>query len=109
MPRTYPRAVNISNLSATSILLAWQPLDVFDRNGIIKEYRVIYNTTTLQTDGVVYLNNSVLSLILQNLIPYTTYKIALSAATVVGFGPSNPNITWRTQQSGNYMIHVKVK
>ncbi|RDD37102.1 Protein sidekick-2, partial [Trichoplax sp. H2] len=98
-PRSYPPDFTISNLSSTSISVKWKPLSPFDRNGIITEYKVVYNATSRQTDGVIRVNDLITSVVIPSLTPYTTYKITVYAATAIGFGPGSPYVVGTTLQS----------
>ena len=53
---------------------------------------------TITVDG------QITSIQLSQLIPYTIYNITVSAATIVGFGPSSNGLLVRTLPAGKYNV-----
>lgn len=99
VPISAPINIISKSSSQSTITLEWQPPPVWDRNGVIITYRIIYqsllfNMNTIHVDG------SQLFITLRNLHPFTAYNITLAAATIAGYGPKSPIITETTLQAG---------
>ena len=100
MPTSYPVNVNASTLSATSVYVSWKAPPVSSHHGIIIAYGVEYRSIPWNRTNIIRVNGSKYSMTLMNLIPFTTYKIMLRAATIIGYGPTSPHKTAATLQAG---------
>ena len=103
-PRTYPQSINVTTMSAYSAMVSWQPMSLIDRNGIIQQYRISYNSNKWNHSGVVNAKGGTTTFLIHSLIPYTTYNFAIKAATVIGFGPESPIIRSMTYQAGKGIV-----
>ena len=54
------------------------------------------------------IDGQVTSVLLNSLIPYATYNITVSAATIVGFGPHSNDLLVKTSQAGNSVIFSSI-
>ncbi|EDV19118.1 uncharacterized protein TRIADDRAFT_3903, partial [Trichoplax adhaerens] len=89
VPNTYPSDINVTTLTSTSIYISWQPMPLFERNGIITVYNISYHSLQRNHNGIIQVDGSTLSNVLSNLLPYTTYNVTVRASTSVGFGPTS--------------------
>ena len=88
-----------------SIQLSWAPPPLDETNGIIREYRI--NITELETGDNQQLTTSTTSLVVQNLHPYYTYEVLVSAHTV-DTGPFSSPVSVVTPQDSKFCVHVCV-
>ena len=109
-PSSPPSTVNATVESATSIQVNWSEVPAIDRNGIITQYEVMYES--LETFGgqlatrANVTDNSTFETLLENLQEYVQYNIRVRAYTQVGEGPFSPNITIRTSEAGKCRLLV---
>ncbi|RDD35988.1 Tyrosine-protein phosphatase Lar, partial [Trichoplax sp. H2] len=103
VPNTYPSDINVTTLTSTSIYISWQPIPLFERNGIITVYNISYHSLQWNHSGIIQVDGSTLSNVLSNLLPYTTYNVTVRASTSVGFGPTSPFVSVLTHQSGKIL------
>lgn len=101
-PATPPRNVTTMALSSTSINVSWDEIPLFNRNGIIVTYEVVF--VPLNTfDGQVSRgarNTSELSILLNGLEEYLDYNITVSGYTSAGPSPSSDVVTEMTPEDG---------
>ena len=95
-----PQSVQGQNSSSTSILVTWNEVLPYDRNGIITSYNITYKSQTENDNGNVLVNGSVRQTELRNLKEYVNYNITVLASTVKGDGPASDPIVVRTDQDG---------
>lgn len=103
VPSGYPMNMRATALSPTQVKLEWEPVPAIDRNGIITQYEVIFNQTTIDTLNMsgVNINNSELSATVHPLQPFIPYNISVRAYTRIGPGPLNPTpVTTMTNPLG---------
>jgi hypothetical protein len=74
-----------------------------DANGAIIGYQVCYRTVGSSADVCKPVGN-VLRITLSKLEKYTSYVVAVQAATKIGFGPLGANRTERTNEDSKYCI-----
>ncbi|XP_022798569.1 receptor-type tyrosine-protein phosphatase F-like, partial [Stylophora pistillata] len=98
-PNRPPEAVSASAVSSKNISVSWDPVLFDDRNGIIKGYKVNYQT--LPSGHVISMfrnitnedQNENQTVILDNLNEFTNYSIRVLAFTVIGNGQeSGPRV-----------------
>ena len=71
-------------------------------NGIITQYNVTAVPDESFADVVEMLvNNSTFSVVFDGLEEFVVYRFTISARSVVGFGPTSPEISARTDEAGN--------
>ena len=103
-PATAPRNVTTMALSSTSITVSWDEIPLFDRNGIIVTYEVVYvpfNTFDGQlVQGA--RNTSELFITLNDLEEYLDYNITVRGYTSAGPSPSSDVITEMTPEDGKH-------
>uniref|UniRef100_A0A5S6Q0T3 Protein-tyrosine-phosphatase n=1 Tax=Trichuris muris TaxID=70415 RepID=A0A5S6Q0T3_TRIMR len=98
-PSKGPAWVNVTAESPTSALVTWGDVPPNNRNGRITAYMVDYQSTGPPTDS----GNEVVSedhqhaLVLDNLVPFTSYRVRVAAINGIGLGAySDPEIVFRT-------------
>ena len=109
-PSAAPHQLEAIVVSSNQIQVQWEQLPKSARNGIVTHYTVYYQPKVvgsklgeITTDGdqpqtdVVAANMT--SLLLGDLIPYTTYDVSVSASTDVGEGPLSDAVSVATDES----------
>ena len=100
VPSSAPINVTVVSSSARALNITWQPLPISDRNGIITSYKITYYSSRWMHGNTTQVNGSSTSAVLDSLIPFTSYNITISAATIIGFGPSSGEVIASTLQAG---------
>lgn len=103
VPSTSPINVTVTTLSASTISVTWQPVPIRERNGIITEYNITYNANQWMHINTIQVTSREMSVILNSLIPFTTYNITVKAATTIGFGPDSEDAVATTFQAGKIL------
>ena len=96
-PDSAPLHPNGVALSSTSIYITWDPPDLDDHNGVIREYRI--NVTESET---LYFNQHTTNqtkIVISDLKPYHTYHCYVAAVTV-DQGPFTSKVTVVTEEDG---------
>lgn len=93
--------MQLISLSSTTIQVNWTTVPIFDRNGLITLYEILYeyNDTLDQLTRRVT-NATGLSVLLTNLRPFVTYAISVRAYTGIGHGPYSIVGFERTEEDG---------
>ncbi|EDV21446.1 uncharacterized protein TRIADDRAFT_7606, partial [Trichoplax adhaerens] len=101
-PNTYPSDVNVTTLTSTSIYISWQPIPLFERNGIITVYNISYHSLQRNHNGIIQtlLTGRSRNYTAFNLKYFSQYKVSIYAFTVAGMSPGSNELTIRTLQSG---------
>ncbi len=105
-PSSPPLRVQARMLSATTILVQWEPPE--EPNGQIRGYRVYYTPDMhfpLSTWQKHNTEDSSLTTI-SGLVPDITYGLRVLAFTSVGDGPPSDILQVKTQQGGEICAHV---
>ncbi len=111
MPSSAPRNLSATAINSTAILVSWLEVAPADRNGNITSYDVMFVplqnfsgalSTTPSVQGVL----PSLSVLLTDLQEYVEYRIVVRASTSAGPGNYSNPVIERTQEDGNYSIHV---
>ncbi|XP_028401071.1 receptor-type tyrosine-protein phosphatase F-like isoform X2 [Dendronephthya gigantea] len=100
VPAIGPAVKSISNIDSTSINIMWQTLTENQANGIIRKYAICYKVQS-SSDHICSWNKtvgSVLSTNVTGLTAYTSYELAIRAATNVGFGEIGNTTIHKTEQ-----------
>lgn len=93
--------LNVTVISSEEVLLTWEDPDIVDQNGIITGYKI---NVTVVNSGVSFQQTSTdSSLLLDNLLPFTTYSCRVAATTSVGTGPFSMAISFLTNEAGKRM------
>ncbi len=71
---------------STNITLMWTEIDVSQRNGVIKSYKIQYNDATLQGRSINTECNATTCLI-TGLKPFTQYTFTVAGVNSVNTGP----------------------
>ena len=105
-PASGPKIVSINATSSKSIEVSWSKLADVDSNGNITHYLVCYKVQA-STDDICFKTKRVngdseRNTILTDLNVYTTYNIAIKAATSVGAGPHGGIMSETTCEDGKY-------
>ena len=101
-PTAAPLKVRGHNTSSTSILVEWDDVPPFDRNGLITSYTITYRSRTENHNGFVKANRSDRRNELTDLREYVNYTITVRASTSKGDGPESNLIDVRTDQDSKY-------
>ena len=99
-PSSPPRNITTIVLSANSILVTWEEIPVFDQNGIIIAYEILYEP--LNTFGgeiaAEAINTTNVLIFLSALQEFVYYNISVRAYTIAGPGPCSDIITEMTPE-----------
>ena len=82
--------MSTQTLSSTEIIVTWEPVPPIDRNGIVTQYEVEFNQSTLEeirTRNSTTVSGSVLMTELRGLEENVEYSIMVRAFTAAGSGP----------------------
>ena len=90
--------VNATVLSSDEVLITWENPDSADINGVITGY--VINVTIVSTGQTFQMTSMTRSLLLENLLPFTTYTYRVAAMTSSGVGPYSPPSSFLTDESG---------
>ena len=100
VPSGFPQMFQEESRSSRSLSFSWDVLLPENQNGIVVSYTVnIYEASKGQIAATRQLPSHQLSLIVNNLLPFTNYLCSIAASTSVGVGPFSQNITVITLQS----------
>ncbi|CAB4015458.1 sidekick-2 isoform X2, partial [Paramuricea clavata] len=97
IPAKGPVITSIFAESSTSFRIAWKGLSDGNANGAIIGYRVCYKLVETSVNICNSVGN-ILHTTLFNLEKYTSYAVAVQAATKIGFGPLGAKVTKRTKE-----------
>ena len=92
VPSNSPQNVSTQTLSSTEILVTWEPVPPIDQNGIVTQYEVEFNQSTLEEIPMrnsTTVNGSVLMRVLRELEENVEYSIVVRAFTTAGSGPDS--------------------
>ncbi|XP_076305612.1 sidekick cell adhesion molecule isoform X1 [Tachypleus tridentatus] len=95
-----PSKLAVSNIGATSVMLQFTP--GFDGNSSIIKWSVEAQTIRNETWGIVYevADSQATTITVQNLVPFTQYRLRLMATNVVGRSNfSEPTMFFQTLQA----------
>ena len=110
-PAGFPQNLTVETLNSTAITVSWDDVLVDEANGIITQYNVTAVPDESFADVVEMLvNNSTFSVVFNGLEEFVVYQFTISARTVVGFGPTSPEVSARTSEAGNeyiYLLHLQ--
>ncbi|KFD51708.1 hypothetical protein M513_07404, partial [Trichuris suis] len=98
-PSKGPAWVNVTVESPTSALVTWGDVPADHRNGRITAYMVDYmsNGPPTYSGSEVVGEDRLHSLVLDNLIPFTSYRVRVAAINGIGVGAySEPEVVFRT-------------
>lgn len=99
-PSAPPIIIKAVPSSARTITIAWKRLPLRDRNGIITNYNITYYSSQWMHGNTIQADGAAISSIIDQLIPFTTYNITITAATIAGLGPASSSAFATTLQSG---------
>lgn len=97
-PSTAPDNVAIDAITSMDLSLSWDPLPAEHQNGMIRSYTIAVLET--ETGMTLQLSTTTESITLQNLHPYYTYLVEVSAYTIA-HGPSSSPLSVTTEQDGS--------
>ena len=76
---------------------------VNETNGIITQYNVTaVSDESFANVAEMLVNNSIFSVVFDGLEEFVVYRFTISARTVVGFGPTSPEVSARTNEAGKH-------
>ena len=114
-PAGFPQNLAAQTLNSTAITVSWDEVLVNETNGIITQY----NVTAIPDESFanvveMLVNNLTFSVVFDGLEEFVVYRFTISARTVVGFGPTSPEVSARTNEAGKhyctlYAVHVSLK
>ena len=99
VPTAFPQAIQTMIVNSSAVLVTWQPPPPEHQNGIITAYVVSVSLAGKDTTPQYYTSSS-LSLTLVELLPFSTYIIAVAAETDIGRGPFSSSFTVYTPEDG---------
>lgn len=98
VPSGVVQDLQVTELFPSRAVFSWQPPKLEYQNGVITEYQfsisVDFSNDTIQ---IVFPNTTGE---VNNLQPYTTYRVRIAASTVVGTGPLGETLIFRTLEDG---------
>ena len=101
-PAGFSQNLTALTLNSTAITLSWDEVLVNETNGIITQYNVTAVPDESFADVVeILVNNSTFSVVFDGLEEFVVYWFTISARTEVGFGPTSPEVSNRTNEAGN--------
>ena len=80
------------NTSSTTIIVEWDDVPAFDRNGIITSYNIAYHSLTENHSNSTTVNFPGRRATLLGLKEFVNYSITVFASTVIGNGPASDPI-----------------
>lgn len=86
--------------ASRSIFLSWEALPLSEQNGIITGYFVTITDLDDVEGNMDAYTVEALNITINELIPYTTYGLLLTAHTSVGSGPSSDLHPIQTKEEG---------
>ena len=72
----------------TTLTVTWEPPDEMEWNGILIHHVLTMRVTLTAAQSTIVVPMPNLIYIINDLIPYTQYQLAIASATVNGTGPS---------------------
>ncbi len=97
-PSEPPQLINIFMTSSREVVIRWSAPRKAFRNGIITGYSVEIKPVGA---NITYARNSTTtSLIVSELLPFTSYSCRVAARTIVGIGPFSRPVSFLTNQEG---------
>jgi len=103
VPDAPPDNVKALTTSSTVILVIWDPVPDVDQNGIITQYEVEFNQSTvneISTSNLTTTNGTQLMVEIEGLEEYIEYFVRVRAYTSVGPGPFTLSVMNRTLEDG---------
>lgn len=106
MPSGYPGGITATPDSPSAVRVEWEPIPETHRNGIITQYEVLFNQTSIATLPMSgNTNTSEMAVILDHLQPFIPYTLSVRAYTKAGPGPLNPTpVIVMTDPSGRCTV-----
>ena len=99
VPTDFPQTLQAVMVNSSAVLVTWKPPPPEHQNGIITAYVVSVSLAGKDTTPQYYTSSS-LSLTLVELLPFSTYIIAVAAETDIGRGPFSSSFTVYTPEDG---------
>lgn len=90
--------MNGNSTSSTSILVTWDDVPAFDRNGIITSYNIAYHSLTKNHSNSTTVDSLSRQVTLMGLKEFVKYNITIFASTVMGNGPGSDPIVFSTDE-----------
>lgn len=104
VPSSPPRNVILKHNTSTSLTFEWKELTCSDRNGDIIKYG--WRLTGPNGSVVTADETGMMSTVVTNLVPYTSYSFSAQAFTEIGPGPFSDPLTTTTLEDGEPSIYV---
>ena len=105
VPVAAPQNIEATAFDSNTIQLSWDPPPLESQNGDIQQYLI--NATAAESGETVQLVSTVNSVRINNLHPYYTYSIVISAVTI-GPGPYSTPVTVTTFEDGRVHYYLFV-
>ena len=101
--------LKISNVTTTSVSLKWDNLGCKDPEGLISEFKVVYEvwpeSTAARTTFVS--GRNVTEITIEELIPGTQYKIGVAAVYLYTSSLSKFSYAYKTTGKKNYKMYIE--
>ena len=91
-PDAFPKILNVTAVSNRSVYVQWDMLPLISQNGIIVNYSIFLDPVNATYQIPVMDSTSDLYIIVEDLIPGTSYNVSVTAFTRVGPGPPCPPV-----------------
>ena len=91
-PDAFPEILNVTAISTRSVYVQWDMLPLISQNGIIVNYSIFLDPFITTNQIPVINSTSDLNIIVEDLIPDTSYNVSVTAFTRVGPGPPSPPV-----------------
>jgi hypothetical protein len=107
-PASPPGNITTIILSPISISVMWEEIPVFDQNGIIIAYEILYEPldTFDGLIGIEAVNTTNTLITISDLQEFTGYNISVRAYTSAGLGPYSDIITDMTPEDGKSLFYI---
>lgn len=108
VPSSSPRLIQ-HEATSRSISVTWETIPLPEQNGIITGYNVsISNLDEVGSSAYGYSVES-LDIVIDDLIPYTTYGVELAAHTSIGSGPISKLHAIQTAEEGYSLNRIRIQ
>lgn len=107
VPDGIPENVEAGNSSSKTLSLNWDAIPRGTENGILKGYRIALFDTLRNITLERYAPPEASQIEIQDLRPYTEYKIQITAYNDAGSGNASITVDKRTDQDGKIAINIQ--
>ena len=103
VPSAPPLNVSLSASDHSTLLVSWDPVEVYHQNGIVRSYRVVItDSANISSTLTLSVNDSITAVTVANLQPHHIYIVQVAAYTV-GVGPYSDEVNITMPETGKYI------